>query len=253
VAKRLTDTKLNRRAWFRKLPLKLKFAWRFICDECDHAGIWDIDMEAIHFHMGEAVELSLQEMIDAFTKDNESRVHLVGEDKLFIPGFIEFQYKCKLENLNPENKVHKSIIERLSKFDLIKPLGEPHARGLQGAKEKEKDKDKDKEQDKEKEKEDLVTCGAIEELEGDIEIEQLLKTVSKHMQKRWLKEFGDVTRIKQELLRALQYKRNNPHKGNTPNMGGFLTTWLTNARDWGNKTPPKEAVDPFALIGKGGV
>src|SRR5690606_41307417 len=52
----------------------------------------------------------------------------------------DLQYKVPIENLNPANKVHFSVIQRLEKLNLTKPLDEPLPRGLQGDKDKEKEK-----------------------------------------------------------------------------------------------------------------
>jgi len=134
MSKRFTDTKIWDQAWFRKLSPRLKEAWRFLCDKCDHAGIWHIDIDAISFFVGEPV--SLNEILDAFN------VTVIGskKDRLFIPGFIEFQYNCKASELNPENKVHKSVLSKLEKEGLCKDL----ARGSQAPKDKDKEKVKEK-------------------------------------------------------------------------------------------------------------
>lgn len=136
MAKRFTDTGIWDKAWFRKMPPRLKEAWRYLCDKCDHAGIWPVDIEALSFNVGELV--TLEEMALAFG----DRIRLLGNDKVFVSRFIEFQYKCSVEKLNPENKVHLSVIQRLKNLNVIQTISSP----MQGA------KDKDKEQDREKDK-----------------------------------------------------------------------------------------------------
>lgn len=133
MAKRFTDTGKYRKAWFRALPPRLKCAWDFLCLECDHAGIWNIDIESLAFHVGEPV--SLADILSNF------EVIQVREDKILIPGFIEFQYGCTVENLNPENKVHLSVITALKKLGAYKD----HTSPMQGAKDKDKEKERDKE------------------------------------------------------------------------------------------------------------
>lgn len=135
MAKRFTDTGKWDKAWFRKLSPELKCAWIFLCDRCDHAGLWDIDEEAFQYFIGSNV--GLDEILMGFG----DKVERVDETKILITGFIDFQYG----KLNPENRVHKSVIDRLQKLAPSKPL----KRTLQGP--KDKDKDKDKEKDKEKE------------------------------------------------------------------------------------------------------
>lgn len=143
MSKRFTDTGKWKKESFAGLSLKMKLVWIFLCDDCDHAGIWDINLRLLSFHIGESVTLA--EIIHAF---GDKILHLEIQNKLFVAGFVEFQYG----KLNPENRVHRSVLDRLHKVG-VKPLVSPLL-GLyqksqapaQGA--KDKDKDKDKEQDK---------------------------------------------------------------------------------------------------------
>lgn len=146
MAKRFTDTNIWDKAWFRKLPPRLKETWRYLCDKCDHAGIWEIDIEALVFNVGESVTM---EEIQSYFGD---RVKPLDDEKIFLPSFIPFQYKCDPENLNPENKVHKSVIRILEKYGVCKPLASP----LKGVKDKDKDKDKELDKDKESEKKSRI-------------------------------------------------------------------------------------------------
>ncbi len=128
MAKRLTDTNKWDKAWFRKMNPVDKCIWMFLCDRCDHAGLWDIDEDAFRYYVG--IELSIDQVLFTF----RDHVEKVG-DKLQIMDFIPFQYG----HLNPENRVHKSVLDKLEKLK-IKTLISP----FQGAKDKDKDKAKDK-------------------------------------------------------------------------------------------------------------
>ena len=130
----MTDTDKWKKAWFRKLEPRLKCVWMYLCDQCDHAGIWSLDLEAVEFFVGEPV--TEQELVDVF------KLRRIDGDKFLIDSFIEFQYG----HLNPENRVHLSVIKRLEKVGASKPLKSP----LLGAKDKDKDKDKAKDKDKDK-------------------------------------------------------------------------------------------------------
>lgn len=129
VAKRFTDTGKWDRAWFRKLPAKMKCAWIFLCDRCDHAGVWEIDEDAAEFFIGEPV--STGDMSQYFGE----KIEIVGT-KIVIKTFTDFQYGT----LNSENRVHKSVIERLEKVAPSKGLTRP----FQGRKDTDKDKEKEK-------------------------------------------------------------------------------------------------------------
>jgi hypothetical protein len=129
MSKRFTETTKWDKAWFRKLPPKMKCVWLFLCDRCDHAGVWEIDAEAFEHYIGEPV--TLQEITSIFG----DQVEILDKDKLFIKYFIEFQYGV----LNPENRVHLSVLNRLEKFQNKGLIS-----SLLGAKDKDKDKDKNK-------------------------------------------------------------------------------------------------------------
>lgn len=138
MAKRFTDTAKWDHAWIRKLSPKFKCALFYILDKCDHAGIWVADFDAMSFNIGESI--TQQEFENAFS----DKIRLIKNDKYFIESFIDFQYG----ELNPENRVHKSVLSKLEKEGANKPLKSP----LKGAKDKDKDKDKEKDKDKDKAK-----------------------------------------------------------------------------------------------------
>ncbi len=137
MAKRFTDTDKWKKPFIRGLQGAYKILWIYILDECDHAGIWQVDFEIAKIKIGELVteDVALSQF------RNKIRVIEMGE-KWFIPDFIEFQYG----ELNPENRVHSSVLTILKKNGIelingeIKPLDSP----LIGAKDKEQDKVKDK-------------------------------------------------------------------------------------------------------------
>lgn len=138
LAKRMTDTGKWAKAWFRALTPIEKCVWIFLCDLCDHAGIWDIDEDALSFYIGDKFT------VDQILKTFGERVEIFG-DKMVLKGFLEFQYGA----LNQSNRVHKSAAERLEKLTKrnvlytkegpSKPLPSP----MLGAQDKDKDRDKD--------------------------------------------------------------------------------------------------------------
>lgn len=131
--KRFTETtKWTVNPWFRKLPPRLKCLWQFLVDSCDAAGVIDPDWELVSFQIGEPVD---PEDLASFG----DRVEILPSGKLFIRGFIAFQYGELSPTCKPHTPVYKSLlangIERYSK-------GYPHP--LETLEEKDKDKDKDK-------------------------------------------------------------------------------------------------------------
>jgi hypothetical protein len=123
MAKRFTATEKWDDPWFFKLNDKIKLAWIFLLDKCDHAGIWNVNPSLIDFHLGFVPEV----------QDFGGRVIELTHEKWFIPKFVLFQYG----ELNQENRAHLSVISRLEKEGAYKLLTSPS----QGAKDKDKEKE----------------------------------------------------------------------------------------------------------------
>jgi len=138
MAKRFTDSEKWKKPFIRNMKAPYKLLWLYILDECDHAGIWQVDLEVAQIKIGERLSLDL-----ALQYLGSKILQIDGGEKWFIYDFIEFQYGA----LNPDNRAHNSVINLLNKYQIDyknKPLTSP----LQGAMDKDKDKDKDKEKEK---------------------------------------------------------------------------------------------------------
>ena len=140
MPKRFTDTDKWKKPFIRGLQAPYKLLWLYICDDCDHSGIWQVDIEVAQLRIGE--KLDEKKALQFFAG---KIIPIDGGTKWFIPSFIEFQYPS---GLSANNKAHTGIIKNLEKYkneiDSYKPLESP----LQG--DKDMDKDKDKVMDKEK-------------------------------------------------------------------------------------------------------
>lgn len=109
MAKRMTDTEKWKKRFFKKLCCKYKLLWLYILDDCNHAGVWDVDLEVAGLRVGEDFNES-----DVLTQFAENIIAIDDGDKWFIPKFIEFQYG----ELNPSSRVHQSVIKILDKYNL---------------------------------------------------------------------------------------------------------------------------------------
>lgn len=139
MAKRFTDTDKWKKTFIKSLPTEYKLFWLFIIDDCDNAGIWHVELEVAEARLG--IKLSI-EKIRGFFK--ERIVEFDGGTKMFVPDFVDFQYG----SLNAANKAHKSVIDKLSKYNLM-----GHISPLQGAMDKDKELDKELDKDKDGENE----------------------------------------------------------------------------------------------------
>jgi len=152
MAKRFTDTEKWKKPFIRGLQGAYKLLWLYICDDCDHAGIWQVDIDVAAIRIGEKIDSkeaikSFDEKIIIFDKGN----------KWFIPSFLEFQYPS---GLNPDNRAHNSVIILLEKYNLRiskdKPLISPSEGSMDMDMVKDMDKDKVKGEKKVKFKENIL-------------------------------------------------------------------------------------------------
>ena len=105
----------------------------YICDDCDHSGIWQVDLEVAEIRIGE--KLDCTKAIQLF---GDKIIPIDKGAKWFIPSFIEFQYPS---GLNPENRAHNSTIILLEKYNLLDKKNKPLKSPLKGAMDMDKDKE----------------------------------------------------------------------------------------------------------------
>ena len=145
MSKRFTDT-AKWQPWFRALDCRFKLLWIYICDQCDHAGVWERDDEMAKLFVDPT--LDLDEAIKAINADKERIVVFDGNRKLFLRDFVSFQYGV----LKPECKPHASVFRALEKHGIdpvtlkIKRVSRPTTNPIHRVKDKEKEEDKDKEE-----------------------------------------------------------------------------------------------------------
>lgn len=128
MANRFTATEKWVDPWFCGLSEKDKLFWIYLVDNCDHAGMWQVNWPLVQFHIKDYVFNE---------KAFGGRIVKLKEGKWFVPKFIEFQYKT---GLNPENRAHQSVINILKKEGAYKGL----TRGSQARNVKDKDKVKER-------------------------------------------------------------------------------------------------------------
>ena len=123
MSNRFTDTMKWDDAFFMDLTPEQKLFWLYVCDKCDHAGVWKVNRRLASVQIG--FEVDLNNALEAFGK----RIQPLSDEKWHIVGFIEFQYKGQL---NPENKAHKGVLAALEKHGIEAPT-KGLRRGYEGA------------------------------------------------------------------------------------------------------------------------
>jgi hypothetical protein len=142
MAKRFIDTDIWKKQWFRELPPKLKSVWLYLITNCNHAGIFEVDLGLMSFMLGAKItEKDISEHL------GEQITILNGGSKWYLHKFVKYQYG----SLSSTNKAHKSVMDILNRYDIDLDNLDPSktlSRPIEGCKDKDKDKDKDKELDK---------------------------------------------------------------------------------------------------------
>jgi len=153
----MTDTDIwKSQRWFRKLEPNYKLAWNYIKDQCNHAGIWNIDCTDLMEDLG-IDGFSLTDFISATNTEYDKfsgkkiikeRLVILGDNFLWITGFLQFQYENKEGKVNAEAAPVKTALQILNGYGILEQaLIKGYFTLIKGsvrAKDKDKDKDIDK-------------------------------------------------------------------------------------------------------------
>jgi hypothetical protein len=137
--KRFTETTKWADPWFRKLHPTAKLLWLYLCDNCDHAGVIELDPEVAAMQMGVRPR-------DIDPSKLGDRIISLPGGKLWVQKFVDFQYGKISRDCKAHGPVFASIakheLERVSKGLAKGPMG-----GIHTPQDTDTDKDKDKDQD----------------------------------------------------------------------------------------------------------
>lgn len=139
MVKRLTDTEIWNKDWYLDLSIKKKLLLKYIFDNCDCAGVYEISYRNLRNCFNEEV-----------TKEDFENIKMIkffDENKIIIEDFIKLQYGVDINGLKPRNSVHKGVLRCLEKHKL---LLNPFETVKNKDKNKNKNKDKNKDIDKDK-------------------------------------------------------------------------------------------------------
>lgn len=223
MAKRFTDTDKWKRPWFRGLNLKARWAWIYICDTCDHAGLWIADFETMSVHVGFKVSES---DLESWFPDKIIRI---DADKYFVPSFIEFQYGELREDSRPHQAVIKALVKNgIDPKNLTLSKGYP--KSIHTLKEQEKDKDQDK--DQEQEKGGVSQKVSRSEIEAAYRDEYPLKKGKEKGVDKALVSIKSKTDLALLILAIRRYSADLKAKGTDPKYIMHFSTFMGSWRDW---------------------
>lgn len=110
MPKRLSDTEKWKKPFIKRLPQEYKLLWFYLLDDCDVAGIWQVDFEIADLRVG--ISVNEQTALSLF---KDKIVVFDGGNKWFIPDFIPFQYGA----LTEKNKMYNVVTSQLKKYNLM--------------------------------------------------------------------------------------------------------------------------------------
>lgn len=116
----MTETSKWRDQWFRDLSTDAKLLWLYICDNCDCAGFWTIDVALASFETGmpaAKIVKALESFADAVN---------MKDGIIWLIRFLEVQKNLPLSESCPP---HKPIISRLEMMKAFHPNIEAVLRG----------------------------------------------------------------------------------------------------------------------------
>lgn len=150
--KRFTETEKWSDPWFAVLESIPQLVWLFLCDQCDEAGFWTVNLRDLQHFTRATPAIWEQFLADA----GDNRLRLVGS-KVWIVKFIDFQFprgihQKNLRRVAIERSLRKAPSQVLLRglqgayrsliYSLLEAPSQGHASTCQGAEEKEQEKDK---------------------------------------------------------------------------------------------------------------
>lgn len=223
MAKRFIDTGIFRKPLVRSMKAPYKALFIYLLCECDHAGVWDVELDVASTRLG--IRLDETKAIEELC----GSVEVVKPGKWYVRDFVAFQYG----DLNPANRVHASVIARLESLNIDLKKEEPNKdliSPLQGAKDKDKDKELDKEKVLEKERARKVEAftAACEQVTA-AKPDRLLESERPKFIAYWTEANGKTGKMRFEAEDFFDHGRR-------------MDTWMSNYR----RNPPRPASSPNA-------
>lgn len=123
--KRMTDTRLWEKPWFRKMTPSEKCAWRYLIDRCDNVGVWEADTELAEFYIGDSIDW------EAFREKLNGNVEVLEGGKWWVVDFCLFQHP-DLDEESGSNAI-RSYIDLLKKHGLWEMYLERKSGSVQGS------------------------------------------------------------------------------------------------------------------------
>ena len=103
MSNRLTDSDKWKDIWFSNLSPHSKLLFIFLCENCNNAGIYEVNKKFMLFYLGindEELKNSITEITKTYIKSNDGK-------RIWIKNYLKYQSKLPL---NENNNNHKQIL-----------------------------------------------------------------------------------------------------------------------------------------------
>lgn len=243
MAKRFVDNEIWKKEWFQDLNLKHKILIKYIFENCDIAGVMEMNYRLASFLIGEKItKTDIEEINNA-----KEQFYFIDDKKIYIRNYIEFQYGTLSENCKP----HKPVIDKLKKYGIFERVCKGFAKGINTLEEKEKEKEqyKEKEQEKEKDKEKEINNSDMNCYGSYMNVVLTTKQYNQLLVKMQSKELLD--KFIEELSGNIEqgtYKNDKPYNDKYPNahyerLSRYFTYWQKHKDDNGKSEDKAELLD----------
>ena len=112
MTNRYTQTDKWNDPWFHQLNPNAKLMWMYLCDACDAAGFWEIDLDRA------VLETGLSELATHTAFSELARGYIRNGRYIWLRNFLKHQRNLPL---NKDNNAHKNIIRLLNEYKGLSP------------------------------------------------------------------------------------------------------------------------------------
>jgi uncharacterized phage protein (TIGR02220 family) len=158
MTKRFTECEKWDDEWFDGLSNEMKLFWLYLCDNCNHAGIWKVNKRLVEYHIKGLCWENIE-------KEFNGRILPINNEKWFIKKFIDFQYP---RGLSKHFDSHRSVINILNQHNLSSYVSFMSKSRMKEVSMIHESCNKDKDKDKDKDKEGVVNKGELGKTEQNI-------------------------------------------------------------------------------------
>lgn len=105
--------------WFLKLTPQSKLVFDYLCDNCDHVGIWKVNYESLRYCCGFSEKVNVEKHIEELNEvarkiGEEDKVEwMPGKKSVWVCNFIKVQYGGML---HVKSSMHRTLFREMGRY-----------------------------------------------------------------------------------------------------------------------------------------